>query len=82
MHFCFPLLSSGPSTLLTEHGDVEHCVLLDPSTRKEALQDRVLCDIFQEKLLPLRPFAQLGFLEEGLNSTGPRIWASGAAVDS
>lgn len=51
-----------PSALLTVHSDAKLYVLLNPCTREEALQDGILCDIFQQKLLPLRPVAHLGFL--------------------
>ena len=58
-HASLPPQSSGP---LTVHSDAKVYVLLNPCTREEALQDGILCDIFQQKLLPLRPFAHLGFL--------------------
>lgn len=51
-----------PSAQLTIHSDAKAYVLLDSCAREEALHDGILCDIFQEKLLPLRPFAHLGSL--------------------
>lgn len=76
-----PLSLPSPALSSTHGTQMLRFMSFDACTREEALQDGILCDIFQQKLLPLRPLPTSVFFNKVSIPLGPGSGQGSAAAD-